>query len=103
LGAKIETTPTDDFETLPLISMRRTSVDGGSVYSRIECDRLSCLFKVAFVPSAEAGIAAECGVGPAYLRIVGASTQGLAAARRAIQFRWGSGGAISLADLAPGS
>ena len=103
LGAKIETSPTDNFEILPLTSMRETNVDGGKVYSRAHCDGLSCLFKVAFVPSAEAGVAAECGVGPAELRIVGLSAQGLAAARRAIHFHWGATGAMSLAELAPGS
>ncbi len=101
LGARIETSPTDNLEILALASMDGVKVEGGRVYSRIECDRLNCLFKVAFVPDVESAVATDCGVGPSYLRIVGVSDQGLAAARRAIRFRWGAKGSVSLADLGP--
>jgi hypothetical protein len=99
LGVRIETTPTDFFEILPLTSMHAVKVTGGTVYSRIECERLDCLFKTAFVSSSRAALAADCGVPPVYLRIVGASDQGEAAARRAITFRWGENGTLPLAEL----
>ena len=102
LGARIETSPTDNFGILALASMDGVNVEGGRVYSRIECDRLNCLFQVGFVPDMESAVAADCGVGPSYLRIVGVSDHGLAAAKRAIRFRWGARGSLSLADLGPG-
>lgn len=99
MAARIETTPTDNLEVLPITSMHQVEVKGGRVYSRIECAGLDCLFKVAFVPTIGSSIAVECGVEPLYLRIVGVTGQGLAAAQRAIRFRWNATSAISLADL----
>ena len=103
LGATIETNPTDSFAVLPLTQLHPVPVDAGTIYSRVDCDGLDCLFKVAFVPSDQANIADECGVAPRYLRIDGVSEDGLAAARRAIRFRWGSArNALSLADFVAG-
>ena len=100
LGARIETNPTDNFSDLPLALMQRVPVTGGTIYSRVDCSVLKCLFRVGFVPADKQSTADECGVWPSYLAIDGASEHGLAAARRAIQFRWGPGdNARSLADL----
>jgi hypothetical protein len=102
LGVTIETSPTDNFATVSLGEMSAAPVDGGTVYSRIRCEGLSCLFEVGFVPPTQAAVAVQCGVYPAYLRVVGVSDRGLAAARRSILFRWGAGkSALSLAKLGP--
>jgi hypothetical protein len=104
LGVRIETSPTDNFVNLLLERLSAAHVDGGTVYSRIECNGLNCLFEVAFVPTAEATAAASCGVYPSYLRVVGVSDHGLAEARRMIQFRWGAAhDAVFLSDLGPGT
>lgn len=100
LGVTIETNPTDNFTDLPLAQMQRAPVTGGAIYSRVDCNGQHCLFRVGFVPSDQQSTADECGIWPNYLEIDGASERGSAAARRAIQFRWGPGDNLrSLADL----
>jgi hypothetical protein len=86
LGARIETQPTDNFYAELATSMHQLNVQDGTIYSRSECDGLSCLFKVAFVPQGQTRLAAECGVWPMSVRIDGETGQGLEAAREAIRF-----------------
>jgi hypothetical protein len=84
--------------------MHVAPVGRGAIYSRIECDGLTCMYKVAFVPPSQQALASECGVAPAYLLVEGASPGALAAALRAIHFRWGAEHhAVSLGVLKGGT
>ena len=104
VGFRIETTPTDNFAILPLERLSATHVEGGTVYSRVECVGLNCLFEAAFVPSAAEATAGQCGVGPSYLRVVGVTDRGLVEARRSIKFRWGpADSALPLIQLGRGA
>ena len=103
-GFRIETTPTDNFAILPLERLSATHVEGGTVYSRVECEGLNCLFEAAFVPSTAQGTAVQCEVGPSYLRVVGVTDRGLVEARRSIKFRWGPAeSALPLTQLGRGA
>ncbi len=102
LGARVETNPTDDFVAQPLARMSAARVNGGVVYSRIDCHGFDCIFMAGFVPMAEALVARRCGVAPLFLRIVGVSERGLGAARQAIRFRWAAKASLPLSQLGAG-
>jgi hypothetical protein len=93
LGARIEDSPTDVIGSIPLARASVTKVDGGTVYSRVNCDKLDCMFEVSFSSDQNADLAAKCGVIARYLRIDAVSDRGLADARHAIGFLWRPGAA----------